>query len=33
VSVEKELDSNELTMTLERAISVVSNSDSLRQCE
>jgi hypothetical protein len=33
VSVEKELDSNELTMTLERAISVVSNSDNLRQCE
>ncbi|XP_062223988.1 putative E3 ubiquitin-protein ligase LIN-1 isoform X2 [Phragmites australis] len=33
VSVEEELDSNELTMTLERAISVVSNSDSLRQCE
>ncbi|KAL6629905.1 hypothetical protein ACP70R_029670 [Stipagrostis hirtigluma subsp. patula] len=33
VSVKTELDSNELTMTLERAISVVSNSDSLRQCE
>ncbi|CAD6251757.1 unnamed protein product [Miscanthus lutarioriparius] len=33
VSAEKELDSSELTMTLERAISVVSNSDSLRQCE
>ncbi|KAL6888729.1 hypothetical protein ACP4OV_009755 [Aristida adscensionis] len=33
VSVEKELDSNELTTTLARAISVVSNSDSLRQCE
>lgn len=32
-SVEKELDSNELTMTLERAISMVSNSDNLRQCE
>ncbi|KAG2656262.1 hypothetical protein PVAP13_1KG070900 [Panicum virgatum] len=33
VSVEKELDNDELTMTLERAISVVSNSDNLRQCE
>ncbi|KAJ1278049.1 hypothetical protein BS78_04G050300 [Paspalum vaginatum] len=33
VSVDKELDNNELTMTLERAISVVSNSDNLRQCE
>ncbi|XP_062218293.1 putative E3 ubiquitin-protein ligase LIN-1 [Phragmites australis] len=33
VSVEKEVDSNELSMTLEQAISVVSNSDSLRQCE
>ncbi|KAK8461633.1 hypothetical protein SEVIR_1G072900v4 [Setaria viridis] len=33
LSVEKELYNSELTMTLERAISVVSNSDSLRQCE
>ncbi|RLN08663.1 hypothetical protein C2845_PM11G15430 [Panicum miliaceum] len=33
VSAEKELDNDELTMTLERAISVVSNSDNLRQCE
>ncbi|KAL5207062.1 hypothetical protein ABZP36_031497 [Zizania latifolia] len=32
-SVEKELESSELTMTLERAVSVVSSSDSLRQCE
>ncbi|KAK3152228.1 hypothetical protein QOZ80_2BG0156120 [Eleusine coracana subsp. coracana] len=33
VSVEKELESNEMTMTLEQAISAVSNSDNLRQCE
>ncbi|KAG8069870.1 hypothetical protein GUJ93_ZPchr0006g43068 [Zizania palustris] len=33
VSVEKEQESSELTMTLERAVSMVSSSDSLRQCE
>lgn len=33
VSVEKELYRTELAMTLERAVSVVSNSDSLAQCE
>ena len=33
VSVEKELDSSEVSVTLGRAVSVVSNSDSLMQCE
>nr|CAB3448962.1 unnamed protein product [Digitaria exilis] len=33
VSDEKEMDNSGLTMTLERAISVVSNSDNLRLCE
>ncbi|CAM0946636.1 unnamed protein product [Alopecurus aequalis] len=33
VSVEKELDSSEVAVALGRAVSVVSNSDSLTQCE
>ncbi|KAK1615254.1 hypothetical protein QYE76_020771 [Lolium multiflorum] len=33
VSVEKELDSSEVAVTLGRAVSIVSNSDSLTQCE
>uniref|UniRef100_M8AYX3 E3 ubiquitin-protein ligase LIN n=1 Tax=Aegilops tauschii TaxID=37682 RepID=M8AYX3_AEGTA len=33
VSVEKELDCCEVTVSLQRAVSIVSNSDSLTQCE
>lgn len=33
VSVEKELDCSEVAVTLQRAVSTVSNSDSLTQCE